>query len=116
MDINQDLSVSFVVCLRLMSRSKTFYQQAIATTGQNAFDAGYFSRCQSNLYRMVGGKEVCDKSLRFAVRFASAGITQMIRDWIEGGMAETPEDMSKLFMDNMPPGFLLACKAQNAPQ
>lgn len=110
MEVTDDTYQGWVVCLRLMARSKAFYQQVITTAGHNSFYNGYYARCQKNLLKMAGGERCCDAALLFSIRFAAAGITQMIQEWIEGGMEESPETMARLLVESMPPRFQQAAQ------
>ena len=113
-DVDADITHVWVVCLRLMARSKTFYQQVITTSGCNSFYNGYYLRCQNNLLRMAGGRERCDDAMLFTIRFTAAGITQMITEWITDGMAQPPEEMAKLLVESMPAKYLQAHKSQKS--
>ena len=113
-DVDGDMAHVWAVCLRLMARSKNFYQQVITMAGHNSFYNGYYLRCQDNLLRMVGGQEHCDSTMLFTIRFIAAGITQMTTEWIAGGMVQPPEELAALFVESMPVKYLQAYKSQKS--
>ena len=108
-DFHGDLQEGLCVSLTLMLKNRTFYRQIISLEGYNSFYNTYYARCKNNMAQFVQKRTALDEDILFSIRFVSAGITQMLVEWIQGGMVELPEVMAKGFVENMPTRLQHAC-------
>lgn len=87
-------------------KEETFYRCALAEDAQNALGRHYLS-VTTDMYKALilrdQGKETLSELEEFAVGYHCFGSLGMIRRWIMMEPNNSPEEMARLILQNMPP-------------
>lgn len=88
----------------MMYNNKNFFKKIFEYEGQNSFTDYYRKSAMeytTDQYKTKLNIKKLDTKLIYLAEFNVAGLTQATKCWVINGCKETPEEISKILMDNL---------------
>ncbi len=102
---------------RFLLQNKNYFIHAAEVEGQNSFlevlfDMGMNYYCEQ-IRKALGVKQLSDETL-FSVRLFTSGTVYMTKEWLNNGLEESPEKLSTMVYNSMPP-VMCQCFSTDMP-
>lgn len=101
---NSNFCQAFETATIIMQQHKTFYQQIVRKDGINSFQR-LFAQSNIELSKLrifkVTGSPI-DSTASFLLELYWFGTAQVLVNWIEDGMKESPATLARLFYEGLP--------------